>query len=113
MKSLGELTEELDRYCEMEELPKMCAFELQFEDGVSDEQRTWLGHFCERWEKAQALEKEKWQKIHTAEQMMIKAGYWGEHPEHSIKDWQYEVRNEDTRLGYWQWCESRSVLEAD
>ena len=30
-------------------------------------------------------------------------GIWGEHPEHSLSDWRYEVENNDTRLGYWDW----------
>jgi thiamine kinase-like enzyme len=34
-------------------------------------------------------------------------GYWGEHPEHAISDWQYEVSNDETRQGYWDWVESR------
>ena len=32
-------------------------------------------------------------------------GYWeGEHPSHYIKDWQSEVANGDTRMGYWEWA---------
>lgn len=31
------------------------------------------------------------------------AGHWGEHPDHPVSDWQYEVSNDDTRLGYWAW----------
>jgi len=30
-------------------------------------------------------------------------GFWEEHPEHCVEDWQYEVANGDTRLGYWEW----------
>lgn len=30
--------------------------------------------------------------------------YWhAEHPDFSFEDWQIEVANNDTRLGYWQW----------
>lgn len=38
-------------------------------------------------------------------------GWWGEHPEYSVTDWRHEVRNETTRLGYWDWV--LSSLEAD
>ncbi len=30
-------------------------------------------------------------------------GAWGEHPEYPARDWKYEVANDDTRLGYWDW----------
>jgi hypothetical protein len=30
-------------------------------------------------------------------------GYWNEHPSHPLIDWQREVTNGDTRLGYWPW----------
>lgn len=39
-------------------------------------------------------------------------GYWGEHPDHPVEDWQYEVRNGDTRLGYWQWVAARIANES-
>ena len=38
-------------------------------------------------------------------------GTWGEHPEHSVQDWQYEVANDDTRLGYWAWVMHRVEAE--
>jgi len=32
-------------------------------------------------------------------------GYWdGECAEFPREDWEYEVRNGDTRLGYWEWA---------
>jgi len=34
-------------------------------------------------------------------------GVWGEHPAHPVSDWQYEVANGDTRLGYWEWAAHR------
>lgn len=30
-------------------------------------------------------------------------GFWEQHPSHSVEDWQSEVANGDTRLGYWEW----------
>lgn len=30
-------------------------------------------------------------------------GVWEENPAHPVSDWQYEVENGDTRLGYWEW----------
>jgi hypothetical protein len=34
-------------------------------------------------------------------------GHWGEHPDHPVADWQAEVANDETRLGYWYWVEAR------
>jgi len=36
-------------------------------------------------------------------------GYWGEHPVHSVADWRYEVANNDTRQGYWEWVLAREL----
>lgn len=30
-------------------------------------------------------------------------GHWQDHPDYAFSDWQYEVANNDTRLGYWEW----------
>lgn len=30
-------------------------------------------------------------------------GHWGQMDRHPIEDWRYEVANNDTRLGYWEW----------
>lgn len=32
---------------------------------------------------------------------------WDEHPVFLVSDWQYEVRNDDTRLGYWEWVNKK------
>jgi len=32
-------------------------------------------------------------------------GYWGECPFAPVRDWEYEVTNGDTRLGYWEWVQ--------
>lgn len=29
--------------------------------------------------------------------------YWDEHPDFPVSDWQYEVANGDTKVGYWEW----------
>lgn len=34
-------------------------------------------------------------------------GLWGEHPDYPRKDWAYEVGNNDTNLGYWDWVSHR------
>lgn len=38
-------------------------------------------------------------------------GYWGEHPHYPINDWKYEVNNDDTRRGYWEWVEACIALD--
>ena len=39
--------------------------------------------------------------------LINKYGYWGEHPDHDVDSWKYEIANNDTRLGYWDWVEAR------
>ena len=34
-------------------------------------------------------------------------GHWGELAGHDVADWRYEVANEDTKLGYWEWAANR------
>jgi hypothetical protein len=34
-------------------------------------------------------------------------GYWGQHPEHPLEDWQTLVANDETRRGYWEWVEAQ------
>lgn len=34
---------------------------------------------------------------------------WTEHPDHLVADWQAEVANGDTRLGYRGWVAARSA----
>ena len=36
---------------------------------------------------------------------------WDDDPDHPVADWQYEVANNDTRLGYWQWVEAQREWE--
>lgn len=35
--------------------------------------------------------------------LIAKYGAWGEHPEHPVADWKYQVDNDDERRGYWGW----------
>lgn len=32
---------------------------------------------------------------------------WGEHETYPRADWKYEVQNDDTNLGYWDWVKSK------
>jgi len=34
-------------------------------------------------------------------------GHWGEHSGHPLTEWQADVANGDTRLGYWEWVAAR------
>lgn len=44
----------------------------------------------------------------TAEKLADEhGGHWGKHPDHPVSDWQYEVENHETRLGYWEWVADR------
>jgi len=42
----------------------------------------------------------------TGEELIEIHGVWGEHPTWSVADWKYEVDNDDTRAGYWDWVSS-------
>jgi hypothetical protein len=37
---------------------------------------------------------------------------WDDHPEHTHADWVLEVRNNDTRCGYWDWVFHQSEMLA-
>ena len=43
----------------------------------------------------------------NADMLRLKYDTWGSHPIHPVEDWQHEVSNDETRLGYWEWVESR------
>ena len=32
---------------------------------------------------------------------------WGSDPDFPVGDWQYEVSNDETRQGYWEWVEQK------
>lgn len=37
--------------------------------------------------------------------------YWDDYPDYPVEDWYYEVNNDGTRKGYWQWV--RDCRESD
>lgn len=39
--------------------------------------------------------------------------YWDAHPDYPVEDWQFEVANDDTRLGYWGWVKSQMEQDED
>ena len=39
--------------------------------------------------------------------------HWGEDPDYPLADWKYQVANDDTRLGYWEWVESEKEFDRD
>jgi len=39
------------------------------------------------------------------------AGYWDDADDHPIEDWQYEIMNNDTRLGYHDWLTKKREEE--
>lgn len=41
------------------------------------------------------------------------ADYWETDPTHPVEDWQFEVSNDDTRLGYWDWVINQRELATD
>ena len=40
-----------------------------------------------------------------------KFGFWEPYPGHPVEDWRFEVANDDTRIGYWEWVEGRLEQE--
>ena len=39
-------------------------------------------------------------------------GYWDEDPSYPLADWRYEVKHDETRLGYWKWVELQKEMFA-
>jgi hypothetical protein len=39
--------------------------------------------------------------------------YWDEYPEFPVRDWGNEARNNDIRLGYWDWVKLRIEEEQE
>ena len=38
---------------------------------------------------------------------------WEEDPEYLADYWRYEVQNNNTRLGYWDWVDTQKEAEAE
>lgn len=36
-------------------------------------------------------------------------GYWEEHPQHTLEDWQALVRDNETRQGYWNYVKEQLI----
>lgn len=49
----------------------------------------------------------------SAEALRLKYGHWGAHPDYPVADWVYEVTNNYTRLGYWEWVANLEVVEKE
>ena len=45
-------------------------------------------------------------------EQLRKYGMWGQHPKFPVEDWQEEVSEGNTRLGYWAWVEASLEFEA-
>lgn len=43
----------------------------------------------------------------------IDKSWWDVDSEFPLEDWKYEVVNNDTRLGYWDWVQIQRTLERD
>jgi hypothetical protein len=54
---------------------------------------------------AAELAKPETSSLNTAASALAEqaGGHWGKHDAHPVQDWQHEVANDDTRLGYWEW----------
>lgn len=48
--TVDSMAEELRTYCREQQLPEYSADDLLFMDGLTEEQRSWLRDFCDRWE---------------------------------------------------------------
>ena len=72
---------------------------LWVEDGISE------------FDHCQIMEGETTKVPPSEEQLRKQYGTWGEHPKYPLADWQYEVANGDTVIGYWGWVTDR--LEDD
>ncbi len=46
----------------------------------------------------------------TGQQLVDIHGVWAEHVTWPVSDWKYEVDNDDTRLGYWDWVASQMEI---
>jgi hypothetical protein len=44
-----------------------------------------------------------WTVVADTDAAEAEISHWEEDPQHPVADWQYEVSNDDTRLGYRDW----------
>lgn len=51
--------------------------------------------------------------LQTASEMKDLYGVWGEHPDYPKEDWKYEIANDDTVAGYWDWVEHQMMLASE
>ena len=47
------------------------------------------------------------------DRLRTRPNHWEEQPGHPVEDWQAEVANRDTALGYLEWCEARRLNARD
>lgn len=82
------------------------AFELSL--GIEADSVAWLPQMREALLAAGVAEEPDWLKLANQH-----GGPWANHPDHPLQDWQYQVTNGDTRMGYWEWVLSEENLAAD
>jgi len=49
----------------------------------------------------------------TVDTLTAVHGVWGAHDTWPVQDWKYEVDNDNTRLGYWEWVAQQIEIHAD
>lgn len=52
-------------------------------------------------------------EFHHEADVLRKTNVWSEHKEYPRQDWQYEVANNNTNLGYWEWLSHRLETRDD
>ncbi len=48
---------------------------------------------------------------HVPDNAPVLQSHWDENPDWPVEDWQIEVANDDTRLGYLDWVAARQIEE--
>ena len=49
----------------------------------------------------------------SVDKLVKQYGYWGTYQSYPAADWVYEVRNGDTRRGYWEWVAAKLEEESN
>lgn len=52
-------------------------------------------------------------ELPSEEELRERYGQFGEHPRYPVEDWKYEIQNDDTRRGYWEWVAASIERDAD